>query len=119
MFGGNHKAWLYHTWNREKRELHHVELEARWWSGNVNEWWDKQKKIDVDYTGVRHRIAVSHWYRTSMSGTDPTQDRFRVWLVDIHLDRCPNFSAFDQLYFQAWAQLDVDIDTAAGVTVIV
>jgi hypothetical protein len=59
QFGGDHKAWLEHTWRIEKRTFHHEELHARWWSGDVRKWFDKQKKIDQEYTGVRHRIAVS------------------------------------------------------------
>jgi chitinase len=57
-FGGDHKAWLEHTWRKEKRSFNHVELHKRWWSGNVREWWDKQKKVDIDYTGIHHRVYV-------------------------------------------------------------
>jgi chitinase len=58
MFGGNKKAWLEHTWRKEKRELHYTELHKRWWSGNVKEWWDKQRDVDIKYQGVRHRVHV-------------------------------------------------------------
>jgi len=34
-------------------------LHARWWSGSVREWFDGRRKVDVDNTGVRHRIIVS------------------------------------------------------------
>ena len=29
-------------------------------AGDVREWFDKHKKVDETYTGVRHRIAVGH-----------------------------------------------------------
>lgn len=29
-FNGDHKAWLYHTWHKEKRSISHEELHARW-----------------------------------------------------------------------------------------
>jgi chitinase len=59
LFDGDHKAWLEHTWHKEKRELHYTELQKRWWSGNVREWWDKQREVDLKYDGVRHRVNVS------------------------------------------------------------
>jgi chitinase len=59
-FGGDHKAWLYHTWHTEKRSMNHEELHARWWSGDVREWYDKHRKVDQDYTGVRHQVIVCH-----------------------------------------------------------
>jgi chitinase len=58
LFGGDHKSWLEHTWSFEKRQYSHRELQKRWWSGNVREWWDEQRKIDLKYDGIRHRIQV-------------------------------------------------------------
>ena len=103
-FGGDHKQWLEHTWRKEKRSfVDKDELHKRWWSGNVREWWDKQKEIDVDYTGIRHNV----------------KDSFTVKIFDQDL-KCPNFPEWvDDLYFRSWAKLSVDIKTAAGVTVIV
>ncbi|KAF2733512.1 hypothetical protein EJ04DRAFT_468282 [Polyplosphaeria fusca] len=101
-FGGDHKAWLEHTWHREKRSLDKDELHKRWWSGNVKEWWDRQREIDVDYTGIRHQV----------------RDTFTVKIFDQDL-KCPQFPEWvDDLYFRSWAKLTVDIQTAAGVTVI-
>ncbi|KAF5852879.1 hypothetical protein GGP41_008338 [Bipolaris sorokiniana] len=102
-FGGDRKAWLEHTWRKEKREFHHTELHARWWSGDVREWFDKHKKVDETYTGVRHRIA----------------DTISVPIFDQDLN-CPSLQGMgvDELYFKAWAELNIDIQTAAGVTVI-
>ncbi|OAK93414.1 hypothetical protein IQ06DRAFT_236443, partial [Phaeosphaeriaceae sp. SRC1lsM3a] len=101
LFDGDHKAWLYHTWHKEKRTMSHHELQARWWSGNVREWYeDSMHKIDKDYTGVRHRVV----------------DTMNVPLFDEKL-KCPDWPGAE-LKFKAWAELNVDIDTAAGVTVI-
>jgi chitinase len=101
-FGGSHHAWLEHTWRKEKRLMNHEELHKRWWSGNVKEWADKQKAVDVDYTGIRHRVY----------------DTFTVKLFDQDL-KCPKFPEWiDELYFRSWVDLTVDIETAAGVTVI-
>jgi chitinase len=101
-FGGDHKAWLEHQWHLEKRSTDKDELHRRWWSGNVKEWWDKQRDIDVDYTGVRHRV----------------REELPVTLFDENL-KCPQFPEWvEDLYFRAKAKLTVDIQTAAGVTVI-
>jgi hypothetical protein len=32
---------------------------------------------------------------------------------------CPSFKGVDELYFRAWAELNIDIQAAAGVTIIV
>jgi chitinase len=103
QFGGEYKAWLEHTWDKEKRSIDKDELHKRWWSGDVRQWWDKQREIDKDYEGVRHRVRQS----------------FRVKLFDQNL-KCPQFPEWvDELYFRSWAELTMDIQTAAGVTVIV
>ncbi|ORY04392.1 hypothetical protein BCR34DRAFT_572769 [Clohesyomyces aquaticus] len=99
-FGGDEKAWLYHTWHKEKRSMTHEELHARWWSGNVREWYDRQRNIDHDYTGIRHRVV-------------DTRD---ITLFDETLN-CPSWPGAT-LYFSSWAELNIDIETAAGVTVI-
>jgi chitinase len=59
QFGGDHKAWLEHNWHVEKRALGHEEIHKRWFSGDVKEWWDRQRNVDVKYDGVRHNIKVS------------------------------------------------------------
>jgi chitinase len=57
-FGGDHKAWLEQNWHIEKRTLQHQEIHARWFSGDLKEWWDRQRNVDVKYDGVRHDIKV-------------------------------------------------------------
>jgi chitinase len=121
-FNGDHKAWLEHTWRKEKRSLNHVELHKRWWSGNVREWWDKQREVDVEYTGIRHRVyvrSILHPRFGYASSTNPlAQDKFDVKLFEESLN-CPQFDWLDELYFRSWATLLVDIQTSAGVTLIV
>ena len=101
-FDGNHKAWVEYTWHKEKWEADKEALHKRWWSGDVREWWDAHRKVDVEYTGIRHRVM----------------DTFPVKIFEEDLN-CPQFDWVDELYFRAWAELTVDIETAAGVTVIV
>ncbi|KAJ6287495.1 hypothetical protein J3E71DRAFT_358329 [Bipolaris maydis] len=100
IFGGNKKAWLEHTWRKEKRELHYTELHKRWWSGNVKEWWDKQRDVDIKYQGVRHRV----------------KEQFNIKIFEETLKDCAEWA--DDLYFKSWVEMDLDVQTAAGVTVI-
>ncbi|RYN58904.1 hypothetical protein AA0114_g1804 [Alternaria tenuissima] len=100
MFGGNKKAWLEHAWRKEKRELHYTELHKRWWSGNVKEWWDKQRDVDIKYEGVRHRV----------------HEQFNIKIFEETLTDCAEWA--DDLYFKSWVEMDLDVQTAGGVTVI-
>ncbi|ORY01574.1 hypothetical protein BCR34DRAFT_592200 [Clohesyomyces aquaticus] len=75
-FGGDHVKWLELTWRKDKRSLDKDKLHKRWWSGDVIQWWDKQKQIDEDYTGIRHRVY----------------DTFRVNIFDQDL-ACPEFGS--------------------------
>lgn len=104
MFGGDHKRWLEYTWRKEKRSFEDKDaLHKRWWSGNWIQWWDMHKKVDQEYTGIRHRV----------------HDTFKVNIFDQDL-KCPSFPEWvDELYFRSWAELTIDIQTAAGVTIIV
>lgn len=104
MFDGDHKAWLEHTWRKEKWSFTDLdELHKRWWSGSWIEWWDMQKNVDTNYQGIRHRV----------------QDKFKVNIFDQDL-KCPSFPEWvDELYFRSWAELTIDIQTAAGVIIIV
>jgi chitinase len=85
----------------EKRSMTHEELHRRWWSGDVREWFDRQRKVDTEYEGIRHRIYDT----TDVTFFDETIN-------------CPDWPDAT-LYFKSWAELTIDIDTAAGVTVIV
>ena len=117
-FGGDHKQWLYHTWHTEKRSMNHEELHARWWSGDVREWFDKHRKVDQEYTGVRHRVIVSPPLLSKPNVPNLTilQDSPELPLFDeeIQCDDRPG----SKMEFKAFAKLAVDIDTAAGITVI-
>jgi chitinase len=102
-FDGDHKEWLEAQWHIEKRSVPLEDLHKRWWSGNVREWLDRQKKVSLQYTGVRHRVA----------------DTITVPIYEQDL-RCPAFGTdgFDDLFFKCWAELHVDISASAGVTLI-
>ncbi|OAL43395.1 hypothetical protein IQ07DRAFT_593170 [Pyrenochaeta sp. DS3sAY3a] len=101
IFGGDHKAWLEHNWHIEKHTLHHSEIHKRWFSGDLKEWWDKQRNVDIKYDGIRHQI----------------KDTLTVKLIDQNLN-CGEYGWLDDLYFRSWVELDVDIKAAGGVTVI-
>jgi chitinase len=116
IFGGDYKAWLEHNWHIQNGQFP-LRSCKRWWSGNVREWWDKQRNVDIKYDGVRHRIKVGVMNFNHLLATiDDPQDTFIVYLIDQKIE-C--FDWTDELYFKAWTELDVDIKAAGGVKVIV
>jgi chitinase len=68
QYGGDHKAWLADQWHIDKRSLPLEELHKRWWSGDLREWLDRQKQVDITYTGIRHSIQVPNsFFKTNNS----------------------------------------------------
>lgn len=103
--GGSYKRYIDHLWQEDKRstaphELH--ELHARWFSGSVADWISKMRGIDVSYDLVRHRV----------------DETVRWNLVDqsVQCDFDNGVTATARL--RAWADLVVNIETAAMLTLI-
>lgn len=67
--GGDYKSWLEHSWHKEKRSMDLDDLHKRWFSGDVREWFSKQKEVDIDFTGVNHHATVFQALLNSVYGT--------------------------------------------------
>ncbi|KAK1971060.1 hypothetical protein LY78DRAFT_568603 [Colletotrichum sublineola] len=104
--GGSYKQYMYHLWSVDKRstpqdELH--DLHARWFSksGAIKDWIDRFTNVDEEYELVRHRV----------------NEQIRWDLYDESI-AC-NIKGVDTTgYFKAWADLNVNIETSALVTLI-
>ncbi|KAI8197977.1 Mutanase, partial [Colletotrichum sp. SAR 10_65] len=103
---GSYKKYMYHLWSIDKRstpqdELH--DLHARWFSrsGAIKDWMDRLRNVDKEYELVRHRV----------------NELIRWDLYDESIS-C-NIKGVDTVgYFKAWADLNVNIETSALVTLI-
>ncbi|KAI3537270.1 glycosyl hydrolase family 18 [Colletotrichum abscissum] len=104
--GGNYHQYLYHLWTVDKRstpedELH--DLHARWFSksGAIKDWIDRLHNVDTEYELVRHTV----------------NEQFR-WNIYDESVSC-NIKGVDTTgYFTAWADLNVNIQSSALVTLI-
>ncbi|GKT50966.1 mutanase Pc12g07500 [Colletotrichum spaethianum] len=103
---GSYKKYMYHLWSIDKRstsqdELH--ELHARWFSksGAIKDWIDRFSKVDAEYELVRHRV----------------NEQIRWNLYDESI-ACKIKGVDTVGYFKAWADLNVNIETSALVTLI-
>jgi chitinase len=103
--GGSYKRYLDHLWQEDKQytpahELH--ELHARWFSGQAADWISKMRGVDVQYNLVRHRV----------------DETVRWILVDesVQCDWDNGVTATGR--FRAWADLSVNIETSAMLTLI-
>ncbi|KAF6812686.1 glycosyl hydrolase family 18 [Colletotrichum sojae] len=103
---GSHKKYVYHLWSIDKRstpehKLH--ELHARWFSksGSIKDWIDRLSNVDEEYELVRHRV----------------NQQIRWDLYDEAIS-CRIKGVDTTGYFKAWADLNVNIETSALVTLI-
>jgi chitinase len=103
--GGSYKRYLDHLWQEDKREtpaheLH--ELHARWFSGSVADWITKMGDIDANYDLVRHRV----------------DETVRWTLVDETVQCGFDNGVTAAGRFRAWADLIVNVETSAMVSLI-
>ncbi|KAH9211348.1 glycosyl hydrolases family 18-domain-containing protein, partial [Leptodontidium sp. 2 PMI_412] len=96
--GGDYKSWMEHTWHKEKRMVERDELHARWFSGKVSEWFQKQKDISINHNIFRHDI----------------HDEIDWTLIDQEIDCLDPL----KMHFEAHAILTLDVKASAGVTMI-
>jgi chitinase len=59
--GGSWESYLDHKWSLDRRntpedKLH--ELHDRWISAIVGDWYNRMKKVDVEYEFARHKVSV-------------------------------------------------------------
>jgi chitinase len=102
--GGSWKRYMEHEWLEDKRSTPEHELHllhARWFSADLADWLSKMYTIDQDYTLFRHSI----------------NQQLRWFLFEDSIT-CTLFNILADAYFAAWADLNVDIDTSAQLTLI-
>lgn len=98
--GGDYKSWIEHTWHKEKRSMDMEELHARWFSGEVYEWFTIQKKVSMDINVLSHEL----------------NDKIRWYLFKQNLDCKPY--GIDEMFFEAYADLNIHANLATGLTLI-
>ncbi|KAH9230227.1 glycoside hydrolase family 18 protein [Colletotrichum gloeosporioides 23] len=103
---GSYKKYMYHLWSIDKRstpehKLH--ELHSRWFSksGSIKDWIDRLRNVDEEYELVRHRV----------------NQQIRWDLYDETIS-CQIKGVDTTGYFKAWADLNINIETSALVTLI-
>lgn len=102
--GGSAKRWMHHKFRQERRatpqhELHL--LHERWFSSDLDKWLAALLHIDQSWTPLRHSV----------------DDSFIWYLFNEQLS-CSIANAPVDMYFAAWAQFDVNIQTSSTLTLI-
>jgi len=100
MHSASWERYLDHTWRVERRSTpeHEMdELHKRWFSVAVADWVNRQKQVDLDYDLVRHGV----------------HENVRLILFEQEKE-CPGVD----VYAKIWADLNINVETAAVVTLI-
>jgi chitinase len=102
--GGSFKSYIDHEWRLDKRstpehELH--QLHERWFSASLADWIAKMRQVDLNYDLVRHTV----------------NEQFR-WYLFRDTIQCTLAGIPTKAYFASWADLNINIETAAILTLI-
>jgi chitinase len=117
-FGGNHKAWLAHRWNIEKRTLTHEELHKRWWSTNFGDWLDRMSRVDYEWTGIRHRIQVRYHLIIKSTTLTHYKNSFTQPIFSAS-QTCEVAGIPFSIYANMQADMNINVQASAGVTLVV
>ncbi len=104
-YGGNWKRYAHDVFHEDRHNTPEEELHLlrkRWFSADLKMWFDKQLDVNEQWTAATHMV----------------QDDFRVYFSDDRID-CSFGGLPVQGYFAAYADLNVNVQTSAQLTLIV
>ncbi|KAI0806563.1 carbohydrate-binding module family 18 [Xylaria sp. FL0064] len=103
-YGGNWKRYAHDVFHEDRHNTPEEELHLlrkRWFSADLKMWFDKQLDVNEQWTAATHTV----------------QDDFRVYFFDDRID-CSFGGLPVQGYFAAYADLNVNVQTSAQLTLI-
>ncbi|KAI3338994.1 carbohydrate-binding module family 18 [Ustulina deusta] len=103
-YGGNWKRYAHDVFHEDRHNTPEEELHLlrkRWFSADLKMWFDKQLDVNEQWTAATHMV----------------QDDFRVYFSDDRID-CSFGGLPVQGYFAAYADLNVNVQTSAQLTLI-
>jgi chitinase len=101
---GSYKSYLDHQWRLDRRSTPEHELHLlhkRWFSQTLADWLSNFRKIDIEYDLIRHTV----------------NEQFRWYLFRDSI-QCTLAGIPTQAYFAAWADLNINIETAGVLSLI-
>ncbi|KAI1281725.1 carbohydrate-binding module family 18 [Xylaria sp. FL0933] len=103
-YGGNWKRYAHDVFHEDRHNTPEEDLHLlrkRWFSADLKMWFDKQLDVNEQWTAATHTV----------------QDDFRVYFFDDRID-CSFGGLPVQGYFAAYADLNVNVQTSAQLTLI-